>query len=160
MSDLIKVAEDVKGLAKKFRGILELADALEEIGKLEQAAKEAQNLKQIAHDELNKIKESIEASKKDLEAAELSVSYANAKADKIVEAAHAKGSDIINQAVLKSNDVAWGIEKNKRSMDEKFISAGKELASIETDVVLKKQELEAVKKELEAVKQRFASLLK
>lgn len=160
MSQYSKALDDVRVLAKKFQGIIELAKALEEVDKLENVAKEAEGLKIKAQGELAAVKEQIEKSKGDLEVVESAIKYADAKAEKIVEAANVKGNSIVDEAIAESKKLFDDVEKKKKLFDDQFVAAGKELASLQADIELKKQELESIKKEKEAVKQQFAALLK
>lgn len=160
MSKLIKVAEDVKGLAKRFQGFFDLAQALEEIGSLEQAAKDAIIAKDKNYEEVEKSKVAVEESKKDLLKALSEIEFAENKAKDIVSAAYDKSTKIISDAHEKSLKADADIEKRQKLIDEKFVAAGKELVSLESEVLAKKQELSALKKEVEEVKQKFAALLK
>jgi chromosome segregation ATPase len=160
MSQFSKTVDDVKVLAKKFKAIIELGEALEKISSVENAAKEAEGLRAHAQVELEKAKSAVEAKKKDLESVEASVLFAQAKADKVIEAAHIKAKSIVDDAIAESQEFFKDIEKNKKLFDNQFIDAGKELASVKADIELKKQELESLKKEVESVKQKFAALLK
>lgn len=160
MSNLIKVAEDVKGLAKKFQGILNLAQALEEIGSLEQAARDAVIAKDKNYEEVEKSKAAVEESKKDLLKALSEIEFAENKAKDIVNVAYEKATKIVSDAHEESLKAKAEIEKNKKIIDENFVAAGKELLALESDVLVKKQELNALKKEVEEVKQKFAALLK
>jgi len=160
MSKFIKTAEDIKVVAKKFQGFMELASALEEVGKLEQTAKEMAMLKDKAKEDLEKVNAEVLSAKAKLDEAELAVKFSEQKASKLVEAANNKASSIIESALNKAKDIDADLEKKKEALDEKFYSAGKELSAIEQAVLAKKQELESVKKEIDLVKQKVASFLK
>lgn len=160
MSKLIKVAEDVKGLAKRFQGFFDLAQALEEIGSLEQAAKDAIIAKDKNYEEVEKSKVAVEESKKDLLKALSEIEFAENKAKDIVSAAYDKSTKIMSDAQALCLKADADIEKRQKLIDEKFVAAGKELLALESDVLAKKQELNALKKEVEEVKQKFAALLK
>jgi len=160
MSKYSKALDDVRVLAKKFQGIIELSKALEDIDKVENTAKEAEGLKIKAQEEVLAVKAQVEKAKGDLEVAESAVKYAESKADKIVEAAHVKSKSIVDEAIAESQGFFGDIEKKKKLFDDQFIMAGKELASVQADIVLKKEELESLKKEVESVKQKFSALLK
>lgn len=160
MTNLIKVAEDVKILAKRFEGFFELAKALEEIGSIEQAGREAVIAKDKNYEEVAKVKLALEESKKDFSKALSEIEFAENKAKDILNKAHEKATLIISEANEKSLKFEAEIEKTKKIIDENFIAAGKELVALESDVLVKKQELNALKKEVEEVKQKFAALLK
>ena len=160
MSKLIKVAEDVKGLAKRFQGFFDLAQALEEIGSLEQAAKDAIIAKDKNYEEVEKSKVAVEESKKDLLKALSEIEFAENKAKDIVSVAYEKATKIVSDAHEESLKAKAEIEKNKKIIDLNFVAAGKELLALDSEVLAKKQELNALKKEVEEVKQKFAALLK
>jgi hypothetical protein len=160
MSKLIKVAEDVKGLAKRFQGFFDLAQALEEIGSLEQAAKDAIIAKDKNYAEVEKSKAALEKAKEDFAKAFSEIEFAENKAKEIVNGAYEKATLIVSDANQKSLSVDAEIEKRKKLIDDKFVAAGKELVALESDILVKKQELNALKKEVEEVKQKFAALLK
>lgn len=160
MSQYSKSVDDVKVLAKKFQGIIELASALEEIGKVENAAKEAQSLKEKCEKDYESAKAKLESFNMELLAKQEEVKAAEFKVGDLLDLAHKKAQVIVEAAQEKSKQVDMMLEKRKALFDEKFISAGKELSALEAEAVVKKSELEALKKEVEEVKSKFSALLK
>lgn len=160
MSHYSKIADEVKVLAKRFQGILELSKALEEIGTVENAAKEALMLKDKARVELDKAKAELVSAQNALESKKEEVKAAELKVGDVLDLAHKKAQVIIEAAKEKAAEVEVAIEKRKSLFDEKFVAAGRELSGLDVELSSKKFELEALKKEVESVKSKFSALLK
>lgn len=116
MGNLIQAAEDIRRLAVRFKSIMEVADALEVIGSIEQAEREALirkdqaiALEQDAVKSLQNVKLEIENEKLKLEAirknADDVLRDANYSAATIFEKTKQKAEDIIKSANAEFNKI-------------------------------------------------------
>jgi len=159
VSNLSKVAEDVKGLAKKFQSILELAAALDGIGSIEQATRDAESAKMKAYNEMELAKFSLSDAKKDLAKAEEAIKAADAKAYDIASKANEKAAEILAEAVSVSNKKIQEGDKKKLVLDAQFNDACKELASLQAEIAGKKNELEDVKAQINSIKSKLQAFV-
>lgn len=102
MSDLITAAETIRRMAVTFQGIGQVADALEDIGKIDQTIAERQKAIVSVTDELVAL-----VAKRDEARAE--VDQAKASARKILEDAADKRDDIIAGAKTTADEAAKAI---------------------------------------------------
>lgn len=102
MSDLITAAETIRRMAVTFQGIGQVADALEDIGKIDQTIAERQKAIVSVTDELVAL-----VAKRDEARAE--VDQAKAAARKILEDASDKRDDIISGAKASADEAAKAI---------------------------------------------------
>lgn len=160
MSNYSKIADEVKVLAKRFQGIIELSKALDEVGSVEIAAKEAFMLRDKARAEFEKAKGELELAKEELNSKKEEVKAAELKVTDILELAHKKAQAIVDAAKEKAVEADALIEQRKSLFDEKFVAAGKELSGLDAQISSKKIELESLKKDIEDVKKQIAKFLK
>jgi len=102
MSDLITAAETIRRMAVTFQGIGQVADALEDIGKIDQTIAERQKAIVSVTDELVSL-----MAKRDEARAE--VDQAKESARKILEDAADKRDDIISGAKASADEAAKAI---------------------------------------------------
>ena len=102
MSDLITAAETIRRIAVTFQGIGQVADALEDIGKIDQTIAERQKAIVSVTDELVSL-----MAKRDEARAEVDQAKASARA--ILEDASDKRDDIISGAKSSADEAAKAI---------------------------------------------------
>lgn len=158
MSNFSKSADDIKSIAAKFKGFLELADALDKIGSVEQAARDAETKKNFCYEQAAVASEELEKAKKKLESAEAGIFAANAKAKEIENNAFKKAEEIYSDALDKIQAIQDEASKKHKALDDKFLAAVNEHNSVVSEIVAKKEELEKLKSELQQIKSKFASL--
>ena len=91
MSDLLNVADQVKTGARRLQWILQLADALERVGSLEQAERETTQRLNAARDELANL--------------ESGLSQARTRAPQIIAEAEARAREIEATALAQAQEV-------------------------------------------------------
>jgi len=160
MKNLSKAGEDLKSLANRLKAIVEVADALEAIGSIEQAersalaqkdkaysaAAEAEKACEIQKGLLAKAKEAVEAEHnkaKDLNERARFVS------DGLLENARGKAAVIVKDADAKSDAIAASVKAAKA-----------ELFMIIADCENAKEDLAKFKSELEEVKKKLSAFIK
>lgn len=149
MSNLIQVADELKAFANKFKGIVDVAEALDKIGNFDQSANEAMGRK-------------VQAEKLEKDAqAQLGVAVGELQ----------KAHDNLNQVktecamhVAKANEKAAEIHKAAQEANHAINAQGEKLMSIAKDDVKKSQadkaklltEIGEIKTELDGLKAHLA----
>lgn len=166
MTDLFTTADNIRKFAQQFKGVLDLADYIEEIGKLEQVKSEAESAADKARKEAADLyaeNHAMQAKLTDMKVgADLILSNAKANADAICIAARRKADadaeEILKVANTKANDIVAKAMDSRAVMTEELVgltasvNAGKaELAALEA----RKQEAEAT---TAAVEKKLADL--
>lgn len=155
MSNFSKAADDIKTIASKLKQFIELSEALEKIGSVEQAARDAEAKKSLAYKETEAAYAELEKAKKKLEAAEAGIFAANVKAKDLEEAAFNKAKAIVSEAHDKAAAVEKAMQAKSKELDQKFIAATAELKNYNDEIAAKAEELAHIKAEIDAVKAKF-----
>lgn len=125
MSKYLQAADDARRLLRGFAAVSELADAFEEVGKLEQARAEHEGILVQLRTDLGSIKEQIEQANTELAAvrqdASKTVADAKAIAEGIVSTAQLQADSIAFKAdasVIEANDkVAAAVDQGKQDLE-------------------------------------------
>lgn len=159
MSSLIKSGQALKELVKHFQPLLDVADALEKLGSIDQATQEAKDRlvkisqeEQLAQDGFYKKAANLE--ELDKKAGEI-----EKKCLMLQEKAQEKAKQIIAEAHEKHKEAEGLKLKQLASLDEKILSLKQEYAQAQSYVEKEKAHLEEIKKEIELVKSKFAKLV-
>lgn len=160
MNQAQKAAEDIKHFANKFKGLLEIADAIESIGSLEQASSEAKSMKESAQKELEPIQKLLNEKKAELASVQDSIKSAIANANGIEIAAQKKHDQILKEgreAVKVLND---DVNKRRADLGGDLIRHEANLNSIKGQVEEKKAELALILEHIADAKAKIASIAK
>ena len=158
MANIKQAVEDLNGVTNKLKGLIRVQTALEEIGDLEAAKKEQENLKAKAVADYQEAQKQLENIHHRIQEAGKKADAAAGKADETISAANKRADAIITEA----NGVSVSIKKegekardlvNKQIGELKVIAAG-----LDTDIQAKKNELQAVLAAIEESKSKVASL--
>ena len=122
MSEIQQAAQSAKGLAKQFRSVLEVVDALENIGSLETAFEEiTERVRRINYLRLKAVDQRLiaEGSLKEtlgkLDNAGVDLAAALSSAERVVSEAATAGETIVDEARKAANAVAEASENRKRN---------------------------------------------
>ena len=143
MSDLLSSLKELKKVNKFFSGLKELAEKLEDIGSLEQAAKEAKN----RCDEFRKLEAKASA---DLEKAAAHLGEAQVECDNILAQARRDAKSIIERAQKEADELSGSAQRSHSENIDK-LERQRDVLLFEIDDLLTKQaEAERDLKEVEA----------
>jgi len=159
MSNLIKAAEDIRSLAKRFAPIFAVADALEKIGSIEQAERDAVIRKDAAYAEEEKAKAVLAAKHEQLKAVELDIEAAKQKAEEIVSKAHAKAEEIVALSHEKSDAIVKDAKSQKEIIEKAIDSHRVKFQDLTVLIEQKKAELDKINLELEKMKAKIAAFV-
>ncbi len=147
-----QAAQLSKGLAKQYRAVLALAEAMEEIGSLETARDKALYNTKEATDALSKVKYEVEQKEANLKRIKneiRSIDRAHAKASEeaskrmslLAEEAAFKASEIVNNATRESDFRMLEMKKNVKVHME-------EMEGLDEEIQKKEEHLHKIKKSL------------
>lgn len=154
-----QIAEDVRVLSRMFKSVTVLTEALDAIGSVEQARREAETAKGKARGEMEQAVREAEAAKATMADARSKLAEARAEAKRIREAAEQKAADIVNEAKAQAEAVVTAGEDElvrvvgKKTAEEKLAL---ELAEANNLLLKEGQELE---KKIEKLKAQAAKIL-
>jgi chromosome segregation ATPase len=160
MSNAMKAAEDIKQFAKKFQHIFSAAAALEEIGSLEQAARDAAIAKDKAYKEVELIKADIQAFKFDFEKAQVRVSEAQEKAAEIEAKAKDKAAYIYAESEKKGQDLIYSAQKQVRVLEGEKANLEQYVRDVQAEILGKKKELQEIVDQIAEMKSKIAAFVK
>ncbi len=168
MVNLEAAAEAVQQIAEKFRGIIDLADALKGMANIESTIKEREAAKAAAGVELDALNQKVADASTKLTAAETAhrdraataqaasagmISDAEKKAADIVAAAEKKAADISEREATRA---AASAEENRVAMQaaaERLASAQREAADVEAKTAVAQAEFDKISKKLGELRQ-------
>lgn len=158
MANFKQAAEDLKNIANRFKGILEVQVALEQIGDIQAATAENEALKSKAIADYQEAKKQLENIHHRIQEAGKAAEAAEGKAEGIISVANKRADGIIAEA----NSVAVAIKKDgekSRDLINKQISELKTQSSkIDADIKAKQKELENLQSAIKEAKSKVASL--
>lgn len=160
MSNAMKAADDLKSIAKRFQGIMEVAQILEKIGSLEQAERDAVARKEAAYAEEKKAQLLILDLDGKIAVKQEAIKIAESQADHIVVKAKEKAQQVYNELAEK-NAASLKQANEIKVLAEAAVSAKRvEVEELNKLISAKKLELEDVSSQIAAVKSKLSALFK
>lgn len=160
MSHASKAAEDIKSFASRVRSFLEVADALEKIGSLEQAESEALVKADRARQEGAAAEAEANKKKADLAKVDEEIEYARKSAEEIVSNAKTRAMAMLDEAGVKANETVRMASDRKSSVESEILTAGEKLRGLLSTIAEKESVLKAVNSKIEEAREKVASLFK
>jgi len=158
MANIKQAADDLRNIANRFKGILEVQAALEQIGDIQAATTENQNLKAKAISDYQEAKKQLEGINLKISEANEAAKAASSKAEEIAASAR-KRADLI---IVESKNAAAAIKKDAENAVD---AVNKQLAGLKSEVnrVLakideKNKELDNVQSAIREAKSKITSL--
>ena len=160
MSNAMKAADDLKSIAKRFQGIMEVAQILEKLGSLEQAERDAVVRKDAAYAEEKKAQLLILELDGKVAMKQEAIKKAEELAEGIVLKAKEKAQQVYNELAEK-NAAALKQSNEIKVLAEAAVSAKRvEVEDLNKQIAAKKLELEDVSSQIAAVKAKLSALFK
>lgn len=160
MSTPQKACEDIKNLAQRFKGFIEVGELLEKIGNIEQAERDAvsrMNQAYLAAEEADKAKVLAE---EDLRIAKSKIEHAKAEALKIEQAAYDQRLETLKSAAERGQEIVKEAEAKKSAILSEIAGHRSGLEQVQIQIVESRKELDDLKAKIEEVKSKFSALLK
>lgn len=159
MVDVNQAAAHAKNLGKQFRGVMEVAEVLEEIGNLENAQAEAEKNTHTAREAIAKAVDEREQAVDALVHAQEKVQVARDEAARVTQAAETEASEAVSSAGIR---IAAMVAEGQKQVDTlKRTTAAAEVAHeafmgrIITEEKAAQQELDKVRAQLDALLKRI-----
>lgn len=160
MSNTSKAAEDIKGLAKKFSGFLEVASVLEKIGSLEQAERDANSRKEKAYKEAEEAQSMSEKQKIELAKAVAEVEVMKNKSLELEQFGNKRFSDIVKDAKEKSEQIINEANANKAIIVNEIELEVIKHNKIKEDIEKAKVELASIESQIKEMKNKIAAFVR
>lgn len=158
MSDLAKAAHDLKLVAARFKPFLEVADALERIGSLEEAERLATQRTAAAQHTEAQTKALLDAATTRLLEAEQQVGKARTEAVSVLDEATVKAKDLLDQARKDAKLIGDAATDAKVAILKEIDELKMDRASIQHQLEAKQRELSAITEQITKTKARIAAL--
>jgi cell division septum initiation protein DivIVA len=160
MSAFNKAVGDIRRIAEQFKGIIELADELDKVGSLQQAANEAKSAHTMNVAMVNKAKEEHAAAivlvKEANEKAQKMVSDATSEADSLVKEAMDRASGIVVNGQAEGKKILTGVYNKKADIDNQVSVAQQELVNTNQSITHAKKILADLKEQLADIRKKVA----
>ena len=158
--DKMKVVQDINAFLEKFKGLQQLADALKDIGSIEQSARSAEALKAKAYAELEEAR--AERGKALVEVQEVSGRVKDALEQ--VRAIRDEGEEVnrkFQAKIMKDAKEAEAKQDGCKAEAKAEVEQAKaELQAYKLEIQKAKEDLKVVKDKVEEVKAKLASFMK
>jgi len=159
MSMKLKAADDIRTLANRFKAIIEVADMLEAIGSLEQAAQEAMNRRDAAVKAEAEQDARLLAVKMEVKEMQGGLAAIEAKGLEIEKMHQEKAAKIVDDANLEASAVLFEAQEKKAALAKEYAKIRFELDKLRDEYAAQKEVLESLKKEIEQVRGKFAKFM-
>lgn len=173
-TDKFTAAESIRRLAQLYSAMGEAADALEAMGKLDQAKSEAEKNKKMAEDGRDEAVASLKKAKDDIKAAQekaaqivskandqalATLGEADQKAQAILDGATAQANGILAAASNRSQELQAGIAGQVANLTSTKVGLESDINSLNQAVSVKQAEVEALESRLSKAQASIAKLL-
>lgn len=161
------ITKDIRRHATVFQAVIDVADALEEIGSLDNAIKERKatiasmdaelaTLASASAKEKEEIKALTGKKAEHLTRIDSMLATAEAKAAEIIAAAQKQGADIVATADKSADNIVADAEGRAKLFDERVAAAQAQLAALDAEIAEKSTERTKLQKAIDAIKSKFA----
>jgi DNA repair exonuclease SbcCD ATPase subunit len=158
MSRASQAADDIKNLATKFRSLLTLAEALEAIGSIEQAERDAKSRKDKAVAEEAVSAQQLTLAVARLKTAEEKIADVDRNAAEIIRNAEDKAASIISEAKASASAISAESDKRVDAVKQDIVILRGSLQALQGKIDEKTAELANLTKAIEDAKSRVLSL--
>lgn len=160
MSDARKAAEDLKLFANRIRPLLDVADALERIGGLEQAERESESRADKAKTAAADAQKLLDKKNAELEEVKVEITKTQDNIIVMENKAQDKCDEILRIADEKAVNIIKSANEQKKNIENQIIEKRGQVAQLQEAIDAKKEELTKINNEIEAAKEKIASFVK
>lgn len=155
-----KLAEDLKTLAGRFQAIFDLAAYLEQVGSLEQAARDAKSRQDAAYKAAGEAVACLDEKIAQVAQVQGQLDDQAVKLEALKAAAAAAGNEILQKASSAAQALTLRAELDRQETEDATAAAKKDLALLNDAVVAKNNELKSVEGQIQAIKAQVAALVR
>lgn len=160
MSLAQKAADDIKNFVSRIRPLLDAADALEQIGNVEQLASEAVARKAKADSEYEELRKKIEAQKAERIAHGKEITEARNFAAELVSSAEKKCEEIEDASSRKVSGICNDALKAKKAVEDEISKLKVFKSALLKEIEEKKLRLSEIENELASAKSKIAAFMR
>lgn len=160
MSQILKAVDDIKSLASRFRGFLEVAETLEKIGNLQQLESEATDKTARAQKDAAAADATIEQKKGIVSKLDEEIEYARKSAEEIIANAKQRAMTIVDEAGVQGNELLRVVSAKKAAFESELGALRDKMGFVEGAIKEKEAILAGVLSKIDEAKERVSSLFK
>lgn len=157
MSNSMNAAQDLKHIASKFRGILEVADLLERIGSLEQAERDAIIRKDLAYKEANEADLTIDSKKQELAEIEKAKAKTQLEVETMISEGKKKYDEVVSNALSQRDEILAKAQNRKLEIAQEAQALMDDMSKTKKELEIKKDELSFIQEQLKEAKRKIAA---
>jgi len=156
--DLMQAADDVKALAKMFRSVLAIGDALEQVGNLRNAATEATRQRDAFRAERDALHAERDAAQYEVTAAHKRVADNQGESVMVLNTARAQAVRIVEDAKREAQRLTAATQADIAGRGTELAAARAERDRVNDDITAAKATLASLQSQIAAVKLAVATL--
>jgi len=160
MSEIKKAVDAVKKHARTMQAYIDLANAIEGIGSIEQAERDANRRKDEAYKIADKAVEAKNKAILELKDLEERIRERNKICDGLIDEAEKKAQSIIDRAETDYVGKMKKVESEKKIVASQIADAQEELRSVHREIATKRKEYEGLEKKFSDLKRKLEGILK
>lgn len=154
-----QIVEDTRSLTRMFKALESFQQALETLGDLDQAVRDAEACKAIAVDERERAVQAMLAAEKQMAGVQSELDRARLTAKEIVETATAEGEQIVQTAGVKAQGLLSDAEHDLDALRVRARIVQEERDGAQQELEAKQRELLEVEGKITRLKQQASRLL-
>lgn len=154
-----QVVEDSRNLTRMFRSVQQLQEALEHIGSIEQATKDAEQARAVAVDDRERAVQAAQQAGQQLTAVLAEVSEAKAKAKQALNDASDKADSIVVAAEGKAAEIIAAAERREADAAAAVVGYNNQVEDAKAVVELKRKEFTELEAKIGKLKAQAAKLI-
>lgn len=158
MSNAMKAADDLKSIAARFRGIIEIAGVLEKIGSLEQAEREAHSRKESADKAASEAKKKAEVAEQALARYEKEFSDARLLSQQIISNAKQDAIGIFEKANAKADEIEQKALQRRSVIENEIVDRIKQSDNLHNTIKEQTKVLESITLRISEARKSVESL--
>lgn len=156
MNNLIQAAADARRLLKGFAGIAAVADAFEDVGKLQQAKGEAEAALDVLRNQFAEVQAEILLAK---DSANSYVMRTEAYVNELTVAAEFEAKKLVDEARAEAEKLCSAALEQIRVSDASVAAAMDRVQALEIDLVAKRREFDELDGKIAALREQAARVL-
>ena len=154
-----QIVEDTRSLTRMFKALESFQQALETLGDLDQAVRDAEARKAIAVDERERAVQAMQAAEKQMAGVQSELDRARLTAKEIVDTATAEGAQLVKAAGTKAQELLAGAEIDLDALRVRARIVQEERDGAQQELEAKQRELLEVEGKITRLKQQASRLL-
>lgn len=153
-----QAAAEIKSIAARLRGFIEVADTLDKLGNLDQAVRDAETRKNAAYKDAEKVVAALKTKNDELAKADAEVKASVEKVRETVLTAEATAATIIAEAKEKAQELVRRAHEDVKNAEKQRASLVTEMAAMNDKTITKSNELAQINRQIQETKAKLAAI--